>query len=302
MIALSTSWRPPKYESLAMIFAAGRKMGFEAFELGVNGLPFDAEAVLEAMARDGIRISSIHAVCSRKPVPRANERGDWVAEPDESLRTAGVAAMKETLDIARLVHAPAVVLHGGTLPIPGARTTQMALYRLAAISSGGLDDVPAVREFAEQRAAMVEPYLDALERSLAELCAYAPDVIIALENRYYLSDLPHGAEFRRVFDHLRLPNLRYWHDVGHAHIISRIGFVKHQDLLLSVDDKIAGMHLHDISGFSDHQPPGEGSFDFHRLTDFIEEETIRVMEMGSSHTPRAIKKARKHLAKVYGIE
>jgi sugar phosphate isomerase/epimerase len=302
MISLSTAWCPPKYGNMAKLLAAGRKMGFEAFELGVNGFPFDAEAVLNAIARDGIHISSIHAVCSRGEVPTANMRGDWIGEADEKLRTLGVALVKETIDIARLVKAPAVVLHGGTLPMPDVRTTQTALYRLASLSSDELEDVPAVREFIEERGKIVEPYLDALERSLAELCAYAPETLLALENRYTISDLPHGAEFRRVFDNVNAPNLRYWHDVGHAHIISRIGFVKHQDMLLSVDDKIVGMHLHDIGGFNDHMPPGEGGFDFSRVADFIEDDTIKVMEIGSSHSARSIKKAKKHLAKAYGIE
>ncbi len=303
MISLSTAWTPEKLRRRpAKIFAAGKKMGFNAFELGISPARFDLRAVTSAIERRGIEISSVHAVCSQRQVPPPTCRGDWVAEPDETLRRQGVDLVKETLDIARRVGAPAVVLHGGTLPMADAADLQARLFYLESLGSEAPQRPPDLAKFTRQRAEIAEPYLAALEASLRELCEYAPDITLALENRYHISDLPHGDEFQRIFDRVAAPNLRYWHDGGHACVLDRIGFLDHLGLLDKYAPRLAGMHLHDILGFEDHRPPGTGDFNFGAIADYLRPDVIRVIEVSSVHSAKAVERGRKHLAEAYGIK
>lgn len=302
MIALSTAWNPKDLSSLSKLLALGRKIGFESFELGISSATFDLAAVLDAIERHEITISSIHNVCSERDVPAATRRGDWVGEPDEALRREGVALAKGTLDIARRVGAPAVVLHGGALPIPDGRELQFELFRLVSRGADPAEREPFLKALTEQRKQIVPPYLCALEESLKELCEYAPDVLIGLENRYYVADVPQLDEFQLMFDKVAAPNLRYWHDVGHAHVLERIGFGSQLGLLERYGGRLAGMHLHDIRGLEDHRPPGTGDFNFAALTEYLRPGVARVMEIASDHSPRAVKRGRRHLAEMYGID
>ena len=301
MIALSTAWVPKRSARLAKVLAAGRRIGFTSFELGVSDVPFDLDAVRKAIDRRGIRIVSIHAVCCEGGVPGPTRRGDWVAEPDEARRRHGVRLVRETLDIARRVGATAVVLHGGVLPVPDLREYQIELYRLMSRGADTGHLQKPLQRLLEQRARMAPAYLRALEASLEELCGYAPDVRIGLENRYYLSDLPHRDEFEAVFDRVSAPNLGYWHDVGHAHLIERLGFADQLEWLGRYADRLVGIHLHDIRGVEDHRPPGTGDFNFAALTDYLRPDVLRVLEIASGHSARAVRKSRDHLAEMYGI-
>lgn len=301
MISLSTAWCPKGVSTLGKLFAAARRIGFDSFELGVSPVPFALDAVLRAVERNEVSISSVHAVCREGEVPAPTRRGDWIAEPDEERRREGVRYAKETIDVARRVGARVVVLHGGVLPMPDGPALQAGLYRL--VSEGApperirtcLDSILAEREM------LVPAYLRALETTLRELCDYAPDVILAIENRYYLHDVPHGDEFERIYDHVAAPNLRYWHDVGHAHVLDRIGFVRHADLLERYSARLAGVHLHDIRGFEDHRPPGTGEFDFGLVAGVLRPDTVRVMEIAAGHAAADVRRGREHLAEAYGI-
>ncbi len=301
MISLSTAWCPPNIPTLPKLFAAGKRIGFTSFELGVSPVPFELDAVLRAIEHNEVAISSVHAVCREGEVPQPTRRGDWIAEPDEERRQEGIRYAKETIDLARRVGARVVVLHGGVLPMPEVPTLQAGLYQL--VSEGApperiracLEGVRAEREM------LVPAYLRALETTLRELCDYAPDVTLALENRYYLHDVPHGDEFDRIFDHVSAPNLRYWHDVGHAHVLDRLGFVHHTDLLRHYSDRLVGMHLHDVRGFEDHRPPGTGEFDFGLVAGVLRQDTVRVMEIAARHAPADVRRGREHLAETYGI-
>jgi sugar phosphate isomerase/epimerase len=324
VIALSTAWTAGRRPSLPRTFAAGRRMGFQTFEIGVSDAPFVLDDVLEALDEEQVTVCSLHAVCSQGDVPPPNRRGDWIAEPDEELRRQGVAAVRETIDIARTLGASAVVLHGGRLPLPDAHLMQLSLFRyveMLAMRQATEEDAnadgdaacpppqpeqpwppPLLNELVAQREAIVGQYLTALETSVRELCEYASDMRLALESRYYVQELPARDEFGMLFDRIDAPNLGYWHDIGHAHILERIGMIDHLAQLERYSDRLIGMHLHDIRGFRDHQPPGRGDFDFSLISKHLRPNVLRVMEIAPDLSARAIRRGREHLAKQYGID
>ena len=301
MISLSTAWNPKQLRSVAKQIAAGRRLGFRAFEIGMSVFSLDLEAVMKEVERHALAISSVHALCSAREEPPPLDWGGWIAEPDEARRQEGVALTKETIDIARRVGAGAVVIHGGTLPMPDGPALQGELYRSA--SPGAREGRhPMLDAFIEQRKRIAPSYLRTLETSLKELCEYASGMVLALENRYYISELPHNEEFQLLFDRVGAPNLRYWHDTGHAQILDRLGFVSQVGLLEQYGGRLAGMHLHDIKGFEDHQPPGAGDFNFGAVAEHLRPGVARVMEISSRFPGKAVRRGKEHLAEVYGIE
>lgn len=301
MLALSTAWSPGETSSLAKIFAESRKIGFDNFELGISTARFNFNDV-ELARSGGATFVSLHAVCSIREIPKPNQRGDWVGSPDESHRRQGVELVKETLRIAREVGAKAIVLHGGTLPLYGARTFQENLAWRISEGTPGWPRQKELDNFLAARANEVPARLDALIKSCRELCEYAPDILICLENRVQIHEIPLGDEFEQVFQAVGLPNLRYWHDSGHATIMEKLGVVRQAEMLEKYSRRLAGMHIHDVKGFRDHLPPGAGDFDFIALKPYARPDVIKVMEMGTNLRPEAIQAGAKLLAEKYSIE
>ena len=188
------------------------------------------------------------------------------------------------------------------LPIPDGRHIQFELYRIIGHGGGPDQCRPLIDRLRAERELVAPAHLRALENSVRELCDYAPDVLIGLENRYYMHEIPAGDEFGRLFDAVNADNLRYWHDVGHAHVLDRVGFFRHLDLLDRYGDRLAGMHLHDIQGFDDHRPPGAGTFNFASLVDYLRPGVLRVMEIAAGHSAKAVQRGREHLKEFYDIE
>lgn len=301
MLSLSTAWIPDGAFSLKDVLAGGRKLGFDVFELGVSAVPFDMRAASAAI-EDGVKFSSCHAITCERDIPRPTKRGDWVGSLNEDERRLGVELLKDNVSIARRLGVSVIILHGGFIAMPGTTELQFELFRLAQAGTKMLPRRPELDALFERRAKLVAPHLDALARSLAELCEYAGNIRLALENRFYLNEFPYGDEFAQIFERVNAPNLGYWHDVGHAHVLERIGCVPQAQLFEKYAPKLIGMHLHDIKGFEDHQPPGAGDFDFGVVLPLLAPRVIRVLEIGPKHTARQVKKGRDHLARKYGIE
>ena len=300
MIALSTAWNPKK--RIAKTFAAGRRMGFGAFELNGPSGRLDLPALLTDIEKHDVRISSVHAVCTEEDIPWSSTWGDWVGDADEDRRREGVRLAKGTLDIARRVGAPAMVIHCGLLPVPDADAFEQAIFKSLdqEIPLPKLDEL--LRQFSDERRRYAPPYLEALETSLRELCEYAPEIVVGVETPYHLYSIPHAEEVQQVLGRVDAPNLRYWHDVGHAHRLDIIGFVDHLSHLVRCGDRLAGMHIHDIRGVRDHLPPGMGDFNFGALTEYLRPGVIRVIEVHSEQSAKAVEKGRRHLAEMYGID
>jgi sugar phosphate isomerase/epimerase len=302
LLALSTAWHTRRSADPRRTFAAGRRIGFRNFEIGVSSGPLDLRRVARAAERRSVNVSSIHAVCSEDEVPELNRRGDWIGHADDERRRLGVKFARDTVDAARRLGAQAVVLHGGALPVPDASTMQMELFRDVA-RRGLLDEHGrVVQELARLRQPLVPAHMDALVASLSELCDYAPDVRLGVEDRFFICELPQRNEFQELFDRVDAPNLGYWHDVGHAFVLDRVGYVDQARMLEQYGGRLVGMHLHDIAGFQDHRPPGTGEFNFGLVAEYLRPDIPAVMEIGARHSARAVRRGREHLARMYGIE
>ena len=78
----------------------------------------------------------------------------------------------------------------------------------------------------------------------------------------------------------------YWHDVGHAEVLHRLGLVALDSWFELLGDRLVGTHLQDVRGILDHRAPGNGDVDFAALAARIPPDAARTLEI-AQHEPDA---------------
>ena len=115
-----------------------------------------------------------------------------------------------------------------------------------------------------KRRSQREPYLAAAKSALAALVRAAEPhgIAIGLENRYHYHEIPLVDEYDELLQGYSLEQAGYWHDVGHAEVLDRLGFVDKRAWLDAHSKRTIGAHLHDVLGIGDHRSPGDGDVDW----------------------------------------
>lgn len=255
-----------------------RQLGFTHIEPNA----FVTPAMLRDLLETGVPISSIHSPCpavlshAGAPVIKLS-----LSSLDEIERTEAISFAKKTIDIAAVVHARAIVLHMGEVPID--LNLQNRLY--------GLDDgtYAQAREYQQakerlfrQRCSLAPPYVDAARKSLRDLSLYSQGkgIMLGLETRLHLSEIPNIDEMSELLEGASQDLAGYWHDVGHAEVQQRLGFSCHEEWLSRFRGRMVGVHLHDIRALSDHQAPGTGDMNWGMIARYLPQGIVRVCEIG----------------------
>ena len=298
--SLSTSWNAHRHDNGYDIVDEIKRIGFDTIELSfalTENIVNDIVALKDASK---INISSAHNMC---PLPEEIERDEAspdyysLAATDEAERGLAVSIVKNTISCANRLGARAVVLHTGRVQIKD-RTRDLAALAGDKVRSENLR-----RGMIEERSAKKDGYLDNVIKSLAETIPYAKEMKVSLgiENRYYYREIPIIDELGEMFKVFKPGDLYYWHDAGHAEVFERLGLVRHKDLLERFQDRLLGLHLHDIIGANkDHNAPGSGEFDFRMLKPYVRPETIKVIEAHHPATAGEIRKSVEYLSKIFG--
>lgn len=276
--AISTCWRARKISDPGRLVSAMRETGLNTFELEFR---IRAEVFREIKKNHknwGIEISSLHAVCPAPPGRKRGAENFQISDTDEEKRRRGVKDVVETMRNGADMGAKAVVVHCGRVPMEEPIYKMMELYDDGKIKSPEAED--KLREITLAREAAGKRSFDSLLKSLDEINEEAEklQINVGLENRYYFAELPNIHEFGIIFNLFKGGKLRYWHDTGHAHVNETLFCVPHKLLLKKFSRQLAGVHLHDVTGYTDHQAPGGGEVDFDMVNSYLHDETIRVME------------------------
>ncbi|MFA5100482.1 MAG: TIM barrel protein, partial [Candidatus Omnitrophota bacterium] len=267
--ALSTSWNAFRHTDGSALIQEIKALGFNEVELSFN-LTAEMVDAVEALVREqSVRVTSLHNYC---PIPPDVERQKALPDcysmssPDEDERRRAVALTRVTIDTAVRLNASAVVLHCGRVEVPDRTVDLIAMF------NNGLSASPrfaAVRgDIIRERDRVRQRFLDNTLRSLDDLNAYAArqKVKLGVENRYYFREIPFFDEVGIILDRFRDSAIHYWHDTGHARLMENLGFIEdHEDYLKRYGSSLIGIHLHDITGCSDHRAPGTGELDFKKL-------------------------------------
>ena len=290
-IGVSTSWARED-ETLTQVIERASGAGFEAFELGVVPRGRDAEDIINAREEHSWQIVSVHNVAINDHLERNWIRGDMIASTDQDQRTQGVEDLQRSMELAAELGATVVVVHAGRVSIPGDSLERHR--RLCQAVEQDRQDV--VRQMLRQRQRLAQPTLEALARSLEQALAQGPPVRIAIESRYHYDEIPTPDELQWIFRRFDTDALGYWHDVGHCRMSELYGTAKPAEWLHLFEERLLGLHLHDVSGWRDHLPVGKGNADFAAVLQHVGDDVISVVEPDRDWSEKELVASARYLA------
>jgi sugar phosphate isomerase/epimerase len=213
-------------------------------------------------------------------VPKEKASGDVfsLSAVDKEERDLAIKYTLRTLEWAEELEVKAVVLHMGKIPMQNSMATFLKLYDQRKIQTEETQEF--IREQKKIRARKGQPHLEAAMHSLDRLAREAEKrgVLLGVENRYNIHDIPNLEEFKVVFKEFTGSPLRYWHDIGHATTQQNLGIENQEELLENFGGLLVGVHLHGCKGYHDHEAPGSGEEDYAPIKKFLKPDTIRVVE------------------------
>ncbi|MPZ23603.1 MAG: TIM barrel protein [Dehalococcoidia bacterium] len=283
--ALSTMWAVKRFDMgrLQEFADAVRRMGFKGIEINY-AIP---EEGVRTLVEYDVPVHGLHAPAPLEPLAD----GAWnhnlnLASIDEEERAEAVRHHKRTIDWTQRAGASYVVCHMGGIEHE-MFDEELKLRRMYDSGQQDGEEIEALRLAArEHRAREVRPWFEQSRRSLRELVDYADGkgIALGLENRYHFHEIPDVDETHEMLRDFTSEQAGYWHDVGHAEVLGRIGLGEKYRWLRELEHRTIGMHLHDVKGIGDHQAPGQGDADWEYVRDHISADTVRTFEIGQ-HNP-----------------
>jgi len=301
MFAFSTCWNSHRHTDGRAMLREIRDLGFEYAELSHGTRISLMPGILEAVAANEIKISTLHNFCPL-PMGMNHSAPNLYQFSDERPRERELAHKHtiKTLDFAVRVKALLVVLHVGSI--------DMREYtdKLLEMLQNGEKDSPKFHklreEVAEKRNKKKKDFWGRTIESLKKIVPEAESrgLRLGIENRQALEELPVESDYDFLFKEITSPSLTYWHDTGHAQIKENLGFINHRAHLESRRDQLAGFHIHDVQfPGRDHCPPGSGMIDFAALKGCVKPNHIKVFEFSPSMTPEDAKRGIAHIKSIW---
>jgi len=281
-----------------------RNLGFGYAELS-HGIRLSlVPGILDAVAADEIKISTVHNFCPlpmgvEKPAPNLYEFSS--SNPRD--RELAIKHTFKTFEFARRVKASLLVLHLGSMELKdyGGKLEDML--------EQGQKDSPQYRkllaEAISKREAKKKTAVAHLYDSLKILVPEAEKLGLKLgcENREAVQELPLESDFAGFLGDFPSPAVCYWHDCGHAQIKQNLGFIRHEEFLGSLASRLAGFHIHDVRfPAMDHCPPGSGDIDFAALKPHVKPTHIKVFELSPKVPAESVKRGVVFLKGLWGEE
>jgi sugar phosphate isomerase/epimerase len=302
VIGLSTAWVTER-EGIT-----GRDVVDEIVELGFRGMELEYR-VTETMYREmrplilkgRVKVMSIHnffPLPDDIPLSKANGDRFLLSTPEKGEREWAVRMTICTMECAEDLGATALVLHLGKVDMEPEYERLYDLFSHRRLGS------PEGRLFLEgklkERRELRGPYLESIFFSLDQLNREAEKrgILLGVENRYHYHQIPDFEEIGLILDRFSGGSIRYWHDIGHAHVLERLGIIEPGSLLQSYGPLNVGVHIHDAIGTGDHRAPGTGEIDFVSLTDGLQCVPIKILEVHKKSHRLQLMKGRDMLKRI----
>ena len=292
-LALSTMFAQQDRFSDGAAFARfAAEAGYDAIEIS-HSTP--EEKLVQLLEANLLPVTSVH-----QPAPwvqhhdgRGNSSCNLASTGDDE-RASAIDYAKRSIARAAVIGATHVVVHLGAVGDSGMFEEEREMRRM--FDSGRAED----RRFAqlrdraiERRRREAEPYVAMARQSLLELVEVArpQGVVIGIENRYHFHEIPTPDEYDTLLDGVTRDEAGYWHDVGHAEVLHRLGLVDRHAWFAAAGEHLVGAHLHDVEGLGDHRAPGEGDVDWAYIREGLGALPRYTLEINQRRSDEAVRKA-----------
>ncbi len=292
--SLSTAWNCLKYFDGKSIAREITALGFSSIELNFQFTKSKLAGIFALVQKKELAVSSVHNYC---PFPEAEDYEQCnpdvpsLASHKENERKAAVTYTKHSIDTARKLHAPVVVVHLGKVSSKPRTRDLIDLYCKEGSESKIFRSLR--NEAIDERGQKKKEHFDALCTSCRELIPYAKRnrILLGVENRFHYREFPLPDEMDTLFNYFGDNTLRYWHDIGHAFILEKLGFYPECYYFETFYKKMVGIHIHDIIRMEDHKAPFDGDFDWLFLKKFDLHDVIKVFEIHAPYSGEAIRES-----------
>ena len=287
MIGISTVWRSKLIENGKELLKALSSLPFSALELDFR-ISESAFKEIKKQLKKNWQVLSIHNYFPRPDfIPLSKVSGDifLLTHPDKEERLLAIKATIKSIEIASDLEAQAVVIHLGKIEMENEFNKWKELF-----ISGQLDE-NFVEERKKEREKKAKKYLDAALLSLDKLLPRAEKlgVKLGIENRYYFHEIPSYEEVGVILKTFEGAPIGYWHDVGHAEVLSRLKVCPHEKWLSSYNKYLIGTHIHDVNDqLEDHFAPTKGTIDFDKIIPYLKNTPIKIFEVQPKSTAEEI--------------
>jgi sugar phosphate isomerase/epimerase len=245
-----------RFDDGAVFAAFAADAGFDGVEISHS----TGEEKIRAIAgSDHPAIGSVHQPAPYRTIDgRPNAHLNLAALGEEE-RRLGVEHTLDSIRLAAEVGARAVVVHLGHLP--GSSTAWSADRAARRKLAAGEPFAETAQRALTARTRDAERALAAARCTIEELVAVAAPlgITLGLETRLNLAELPLPHELPQLVAGFRASEVGYWHDVGHAEVLGRLGYIHPFEWFEWAT--CVGAHVHDVAGITDHRAPGSGDVD-----------------------------------------
>ncbi len=286
--SLSTMWaQQERFADMHDFVRVSEAMGYDAIEISHATAEAPFQRLLDG---SGARLSSIHAPAPKVKVGGRSNSSLNLASLDEEARRTAIEQTERSIDHAAQAGARYVVIHLGGVgdEMLASERTMRRLFDSG--TRTGPEQDALRRETIERRAELAPPYLERARETLAELVAYAQErgVALGMENRLHHHEFPLVDEALALLADYPPEQVGYWHDVGHAEVQARLGYVDKRAWLDALGPRTLGCHLHDVDGLGDHRAPGRGDVEWEYLARGLPPSAVRVFEIDQRQPEEAV--------------
>jgi sugar phosphate isomerase/epimerase len=288
MLGISTSWWQNRVEHAGNIVRDVLDLGLSGVELEYRITP-NMLHEMKPQLNGRLSVLSIHNFFPLPPGFGPQEAsGDLflLSSTDSEERSRAVRYTIQTIQHACDMGAPAVVLHLGRVDMPNPAAELSRLY--ANGKTGRAQMAAFIDEQRRGRQRTHQRNLDAVLLSLDELNREAQQrgVLLGIENRFHFHEIPDFEEIEVILNRFEGGHIGYWHDIGHARVQENAGILRRNQLLEAYSEKIIGVHIHDVSGFTDHLAPGQGDIDYGEIRPYLTPALPIILELSASRVNR----------------
>ncbi|MHA7965268.1 sugar phosphate isomerase/epimerase family protein [Paenibacillus sp. CAU 1782] len=292
--SFSTCWNIRRHTTGNGMIEEIADLGFRRVELNYNVTPELLSTIEPMIERGEIGVSSVHNTFPHDPDPDYGTDSVLLGFEDEVKRKRAIELLVNSAAYAHRYGAEAVVVHPGEVPFDYNIDNELKkIYHEQGRESEAYQKL--WKEMLDRREDQAPRYITRIEQSLEEACeviaAKGWKVSLGIETRSRCYQLPTLREASGIIDRLKGAPVGLWYDFGHATMMERMGLYDTLEDMEAIRGKIAGIHIHETVGLSDHYCPyiHSGDMDyFDRFLPVIAEAPVKVYELKAVCLPHEI--------------